>query len=201
MRLSVHCQSPELQQPARAGKVGASGPQAQRHGTDFTDRFPKIAADAVENLRVRSCVLDDGCSGRKARSMDDKKNRISAPPAGTCSFWPRSGCIRFVGVFVPMPRIRVAPLHSRVTRFTQCPWCRVGLSAGARRLIDGAVWAGAARSESSLAFPSSRGTSQQATDTLFILLAAIQQAPRSCALTDYGLEQSRLRQASARRSA
>ena len=28
MRLSVHCQSPELQQPARAGKVGASGPQA-----------------------------------------------------------------------------------------------------------------------------------------------------------------------------
>jgi hypothetical protein len=65
MRLSVHCQSPELQQPARAGKVGASGPQAQRHGTDFTDRFPKIAADAVENLRVRSCVLDDGCSGRK----------------------------------------------------------------------------------------------------------------------------------------
>ena len=72
MRLSVHCQSPELQQPARAGKVGASGPQAQRHGTDFTDRFPKIAADAVENLRVRSCVLDDGCSGRKARSMDDR---------------------------------------------------------------------------------------------------------------------------------
>jgi hypothetical protein len=28
-----------------------------RHGTDFTDRFPKIAA-AVENLRVRSCVLN-----------------------------------------------------------------------------------------------------------------------------------------------
>ena len=84
IRLSVHCQSPELQQPARAGKVGASGPQAQRHGTDFTDRFPKIAADAVENLGVRSCVLDDGCSGRKARSMDDKKNRISAPPIFGC---------------------------------------------------------------------------------------------------------------------
>jgi bifunctional non-homologous end joining protein LigD len=28
-----------------------------RHGTDFTDRFPKIKA-AVENLPVRSCVLD-----------------------------------------------------------------------------------------------------------------------------------------------
>jgi hypothetical protein len=28
MGLSVHCLSPELQRPARAGKVGASGPQA-----------------------------------------------------------------------------------------------------------------------------------------------------------------------------
>jgi hypothetical protein len=63
MRLSVHCQSPELQQPARAGKVGASGPQAQRHGDGFNRSVSEIAADAVENLRVRSCVLDDGCSG------------------------------------------------------------------------------------------------------------------------------------------
>src|SRR6201982_692036 len=28
-----------------------------RHGTDFTDRFPNITA-AVDNLPVRSCVLD-----------------------------------------------------------------------------------------------------------------------------------------------
>ena len=32
MRLSVHCQSPELRQPAWAGKVGASGPPAHLRG-------------------------------------------------------------------------------------------------------------------------------------------------------------------------
>src|ERR1700738_621930 len=37
---------------------------------------------------------------------------------GLAHFGRGSSCIRFVGVFVPMPRIRVAPLHSRVTRFT-----------------------------------------------------------------------------------
>ena len=70
--------------------------------------------------------------------MDDKKNRISAPPAGTCSFWPRSGCIRFVGVLVPMPRIRDAPSHSPVTRHTM-PLSRVVLSAEARRLLGEAL--------------------------------------------------------------
>jgi bifunctional non-homologous end joining protein LigD len=35
-----------------------------RHGTDFTDRFPKITAAVVESLPVRSCVLDgEACGG------------------------------------------------------------------------------------------------------------------------------------------
>jgi bifunctional non-homologous end joining protein LigD len=41
----------------RAWREGERSRLLTRHGTDFTDRFPKIAA-AVENLRVRSCVLD-----------------------------------------------------------------------------------------------------------------------------------------------
>jgi bifunctional non-homologous end joining protein LigD len=41
----------------RAWREGERSRLLTRHGTDFTDQFPKIAA-AVENLRVRSCVLD-----------------------------------------------------------------------------------------------------------------------------------------------
>jgi hypothetical protein len=39
----------------------------------------------------------------------------------TCSFRPRSSCIGFFGVLLPMPRTRVALSLSRVTRFTQRP--------------------------------------------------------------------------------
>ena len=46
----------------------------------------------------------------------------AAADAATLSFRPRSTLICFVDGFLPMPRIRVALLHSRVTRFTQRPW-------------------------------------------------------------------------------
>ena len=39
--------------------------------------------------------------------------------AGTRAFWPRSSCISYFGLFLPMRQIRVALSHSRVTRFAQ----------------------------------------------------------------------------------
>jgi hypothetical protein len=54
----------------------------------------------------------------------------------TLVFRPRSSLICFVDGFLPVPRICVALLHFRVTRFRQCLG-RGGLPGRTRRLIDG----------------------------------------------------------------
>ena len=58
-----------------------------RHGTDFTARYPKIAA-AVESLPVRSCALDGVCSAltesnSAGANQCQARARDSVPNAGS----------------------------------------------------------------------------------------------------------------------
>jgi bifunctional non-homologous end joining protein LigD len=59
-----------------------------RHGTDFTDRFPKITA-AVETLGIRSCVLDGEAIVVEERGLsvfDILRYRLRDHAAVLCAF-------------------------------------------------------------------------------------------------------------------
>jgi hypothetical protein len=97
VRLTIHCQSPELQQPARAGKVGASGPHAHLtarrggdaqpvHGPPICDAFRRIcrsdaSSTALTSFRLKTIgepvLIDLFCSAFRPmkRSISAAANR------------------------------------------------------------------------------------------------------------------------------